>query len=139
LSYDIHITRGRDWSDFSEQETACISREQWLTLINDDPELSASDRNSDNNCIMTDWNPPQGPKDYYWIQWCPTDISARHMGPEHCRKMVQIAHRFGAIVQGDDGEVYGIDGELDWNDQRTRDSTSRKPPLSWRLKRIFKR
>ena len=141
MSYDIHITFGRDWSDFSEQETACIPREQWLALIDEDPELSIDDQNPQDASgrIYTIWNPPGGPHDFYWIMWSPEDISARHMGPDHCRKMVQIAHQFGAIVQGDAGEVYGVDGELDWDDQRTHDANRCKPPLRWRLKRIFKR
>ena len=141
MSHDIHITMGRDWSDFSEEETACVSREQWLALIDEDPELSINAYNSHESVgnIFTDWSPAGGPPDFYWIDWSPTGISARYMGPQHCRKMVQIARRFGAIVRGDDGEVYGLDGQLDWDDQRTRDSTFRKPPLRWRLKRIFKR
>ncbi|MCC5821796.1 MAG: hypothetical protein LAT64_00750 [Phycisphaerales bacterium] len=138
MGYDLHITRKEDWSD---EDGPRISRQEWLTLIECDPVLRIDTENCNRTPpnVFTVWDDPDAPDGSYWIDWTEDDVSARHQGKDFIRKLHEIASKLGAIVQGDDGEVYLPNGELDWDDQRTRDSTSRKPPLVWRLRRFFKR
>lgn len=138
MGYDLHITRKVDWSN---EDGPRISRQEWLNLIESDPKFRILPENCNETPpnIFTVWDDPDAPEGSYWVDWAEDGVSGRHQGKDYIRKLHQIATKLDAVVQGDDGEVYLPNGELDWNDQRTRDSTSRKPPIGWRLRRIFKR
>src|SRR5262245_20869547 len=96
MGYDLHITRRGDWYD----EGADISADEWLNYVESDPELSIDDRNSKYFAI---W------KGDDWLSWRRGEIFTKNPRRNLVEKMIQIASRLDAKVQGDDGEVY-IDG-----------------------------
>jgi hypothetical protein len=138
MGYDLHITRKEHWFD---EVGLAITRDEWMALMAADPSIriDRENCNEDPPNIFSVWDDPNSPAGIFWINWTERGVSARHQGKHFVRKVHEIATKLGATVQGDDGEVYLRDGSLDWNDQRTRDSTPQRPPLGWRLRRIFKR
>lgn len=102
MGYELHITRKENWSD---EEGPAISEAEWRRLIAQDPELQLD---TDTRCSMSDgeyvfaaWNGKTGALGYY-----NGEITAKNPEEPLIRKMVAIAQRLGATVQGDDGERY---------------------------------
>jgi len=99
MGYDLHITRGENWA---ENNGHYISYEEWLTLVETDPELTPDSRNGP---YFAKWSGPS--KDNYpWFDWFEGNIYTKYPDRIMLEKMLQIADRLGATVQGDDGEIY---------------------------------
>ncbi len=106
MGYDLHITRKGRWND---EGGPTISEAEWRHLIEDDSEL-AIDRETqgtmtEGEYIFAAWNGTAGV-----LGWHGGEISGKNPDEPLVRKMVQIAGRLAAYVQGDDGEVYREDG-----------------------------
>lgn len=99
MAYDLHITRADNWA---ENELAYIEAEEWLRLIEDDAELMLDVRNGPYFAV---WS---GPCEYDepWFDWFAGNVNAKYPDRMMLGKMLQIADRLGARVQGDDGEIY---------------------------------
>ena len=100
MGYDLHITRKAQWID---EDGPSISPQEWLALLEADPELSrATDARDDE--LTGAWKG----QTIFWF----TDGEVRCSNPDQpmIRKMVAIAEQLGATVQGDDGEIYREDG-----------------------------
>src|SRR5262245_40636289 len=102
MGYDLHITRKEDWS---EEDGPTISVAEWRRVIDEDPELQID---SDTQCTMSDgeyvlaaWNSESGALSHY-----NGEITAKNPSEPLIRKMIEIAQRLSAHVQGDDGERY---------------------------------
>lgn len=78
MGYDLHITRRRDWSG----PGADISQAEWRRLLEAEPDLRTE------------------------LEWDAGVITAKNPTPAIIDRMVDVARRFDAIVQGDDGERY---------------------------------
>jgi hypothetical protein len=106
MGYDVHITRKNDWS---ESEGPVISEAEWREAIAADPELSLDENTrvemADSEFIFAAWKGREAAMGHY-----AGEITAKNADQSLLRKMVQIAKRLNAKVQGDDGEVYGEDG-----------------------------
>jgi hypothetical protein len=99
MGYDVHITRAANWV---ESESNPIRFEEWLAVVASDPELKQDDLN--------------GPHDFLWVAkdgqvlsplwWWRGRIYTKNPDRATIGKMLEIAARFGAIVQGDEDEVY---------------------------------
>lgn len=98
MSYDIHITRRKDWSAIGNEITA----DEWLAYVENDPELSLWPMNGP--CTVR-WNGKCKYPDPL-LDWFQGNIYAKNPEPALIDKMVQIADALGAQVQGDDGEIY---------------------------------
>lgn len=109
MGYDLHITKGDWW----EQPAACISRDAWLALVEADPDLRICEKNSDPETgrIFVLWFGVGAPSVGNWVEWKPEGIRAREQGDAFLGKLYEIAESFGAVVQGDEGEVYQPDGD----------------------------
>lgn len=74
-------------------------------MIEQDPELQLDTETrcsmSDGDYVFAAWNGAPGMLEYY-----NGEIRTKNPDEALVRKMVAIAHRLGAQVQGDDGEVY---------------------------------
>jgi hypothetical protein len=104
MGYDLHITR----KEFSASvDGPAISPEEWLAVVADDPELTIRVLNNSNglsNPYFADWS---GSGKYpCWLDYSNGNLYTKNPTNEMIDKMVQIAKRLDAKVQGDEGEVY---------------------------------
>lgn len=99
MGYDLHITRAEDWSQNEGRE---ITWDEWLALVEDDPELTLDPLNGDEHAL---WSGPSEDSEP-WLRWDEGNISTKSPDRALTDKMIQIAERIGARVQGDDGEFY---------------------------------
>lgn len=106
MGYDLHITRAADWS---ESEDTPITADEWLTLVDADPELFL---NTANGPHFAGWRGASALPDP-WLDWDAGQIHTKNPDSALLRKMAQIAAQLGARVQGDDGELYEGDESLD--------------------------
>lgn len=94
MGYDLHITRAVDWT---ANEGNQIVVQEWMALANEDDELKA--------------DPANGPyavryRSGAWFDWFEGNVFTTDPDRATVAKMLAIAARLDAIVQGDDGEVY---------------------------------
>ena len=99
MGYNLHITRAKFHYNNDGQ---WIPAEEWLRYIEQDPELSLAGYNGDYFAI---WSGPSSYPDP-WLDWSRGNIYSKNPDDALIDKMVEIAKKFNAIVQGDDGEVY---------------------------------
>ncbi len=99
MGYYIHITRAESHLD---SERRPIRPEEWLRLVEEDPELCLAGYNGPYHAI---WD---GPSEYPepWFDWWAGEIQAKNPGDAMVDKAVEIGKKLGAKVQGDDGETY---------------------------------
>jgi hypothetical protein len=106
MGYDLHITRKDNWSD---EAGPVIDEAEWRRIIDEDGELSldmdSQSQVSDGQWVFAAWKGEQG---VLW--WRAGEIVSKNPDELLIAKMVQIAGRLGATVQGDDGEIYREDG-----------------------------
>jgi hypothetical protein len=128
MGYDLHITRKENWFD---EDGPPIAEDEWRRVIEEDPELQLD---AETRCVMSDgeyvfasWNGEPGALGYY-----NGEITTKNPPESLVRKMVAIAQRLDAKVQGDDGEVYRPDGTA----PRER-KVVRRPGLLQRVKDWF--
>jgi hypothetical protein len=100
MGYDFHITRAEDWSDRSQ---ARITSEEWLAVVRSDPELRLDPQNGHYFAI---WIDTETGSDKGWFDWFDGDIFTKNPDVRLLAKMLALAARLHATVQGDDGEVY---------------------------------
>ncbi|MFN3148678.1 hypothetical protein [Bremerella sp.] len=102
MGYDLHITRRKYHFD---DEGPAISESEWRALVESDPELSFS--NDGNGPLFATWNGECKYPDP-WFAYSADNGSINTKNPDEkiIAKMLEIAARLGAKVQGDDGEVY---------------------------------
>ncbi len=99
MGYDLHITRAEFWA---ENDDAYIDAAEWLHLVESDDELTFDPRNGRHFAV---WSGP-GRCESPWLDWSDGNIHTAYPDPPMLGKMLQIAGRLGARVQGDDGEYY---------------------------------
>lgn len=108
MGYDLHITRAESWAD---NEGAEIGADEWLAAVRADPELTlAPDVGMGPHFAR--WSGPSRHDDP-WLDWRAGNVYTKSPDSALLRKMVRLAERLGARVQGDDGELYTGDEPLD--------------------------
>jgi hypothetical protein len=118
MGYDLHITRREHWSD----EGAAISAEEWLEYVRSDPELQIT---GENGPFFADWSGcSKNPEP--WLDWLDGDVFTKNPDRALVEKMLSIAQKLNARVQGDDGELYTDSSEVPDPDEA--------PPVSSALK-----
>jgi len=99
LGYELHITRAEFWAENVGQS---ISSEEWLRLVEQDPELTIDEQNGP---LFVYWGPVS--REYSpWFDWSGGNVHTKNADRNTLAKMLQIAASLGAVVQGDEGEVY---------------------------------
>lgn len=96
MGYDLHITRRKHWPDKGND----ISAEEWLSIVNQDQELTLK---LENGPYFVEWTKSS---DNSWLDWLDGQIYAKNPSEKLIDKMVSIAEQLSASVQGDDGERY---------------------------------
>jgi hypothetical protein len=97
MSYDLHVTRRRQWVDSGDD----IGLPEWLDVVEHDPELELR---PDAGPHAAGWRASQ-PADA-WLEWRDGAIHSKNPDAALIDKMVAIARLLRAHVQGDDGETY---------------------------------
>ena len=114
MGYELHITRADHWSENSD---ATIAADEWMAVVEADPELSLF---PENGPYFANWSGVSKLPEP-WLDWFQGNIYTKHPDSALLRKMVQIAALLGAQVQGDEGEIYRGDEPLDaYLDEATR-------------------
>jgi hypothetical protein len=133
MGYDLHITRK---SQSSDEEGPVITEAEWRVVIAEDPELELD---LESRCEMADgefvfaaWNREPGA-----LGWYDGEVTAKYPNEALIRKMVQIAEKLNAKVQGDDGEIYAADGSA--HQPETSDSHPTAPGMIERIAAWFRR
>jgi hypothetical protein len=99
MGYDVHITRADDWTNNQNRE---ISTAEWKSVIEADPEL-AFDPNFGENSVV--WSSETAAPDA-WLDWSEGNIYTTDPDRATVEKMLEIASRLDARVQGDEGKVF---------------------------------
>ena len=113
MGYDLHITRSTDWTSNLGVE---IRADEWLTLVAEDPDLTV--------------DPQYGPHSAKsmagaWFAWFEGNVFTSDPDRPTVAKMLDLATRLSAVVQGDDGEFY--ESAQQW--PSTRPSSATGSPL----------
>jgi hypothetical protein len=120
MGYDLHITRKQNWDDGAVEHSREISLDEWLAIVNADPELRIEGYQ---NVRLPDKSIFRQPL-AAWIAYSryraddpgPAlglsygNIDAKNPDREFRCKMWRLAQRLKANVQGDDGEFYDCFG-----------------------------
>jgi len=110
MGYNIYITKSKYWCDNKGNE---ITPSEWLAVIEGDSELRLYKVNGPFYAIWTGASSLVEPS----LDLQMGNIVTKHPDAALIEKMVQIAKRIGAKVQGDDDEVYPGDGREPYNDE----------------------
>ena len=105
MGYEVHITRADHWASNAGRE---IRRDEWLVLVAGDPELTLDPMNGDEYVLWSGRSRYPEP----WFHWWRGNVSTKNPDRAIIAKMLFLAARLGARVQGDDGEFY--DTPPDW-------------------------
>jgi hypothetical protein len=134
MGYDLHITRAKYWFENDGHE---ITPEEWLALVRDDPELALAEEYGP---YFAMWRGPSRYPDP-WFDLVNGSVMTKNPDEPMIEKMVQIAERLGAKVQGDDCEVYPGGGQPAYYEDLDEDmapSRSQAGSIPW-WKRWFRR
>jgi len=126
MAYQLHVTRAADWTNSGELP---ITAAEWLKLVRTDPELIQDSRYGP---YFVRWG---GSRDRErWLEWADGRINTRYPDGALLKKLVAIAERLGAKVQGDGGEVYsGAEPVDEWLASNTLPFTPRTVIITQRL------
>jgi hypothetical protein len=134
MGYDIHITRAEDWCD---SETTPISLGEWTAYVTSDPEMrldNSAEVEVDEHVLQHEnagiavWTAFTGHGaggNLAWFSYSEGQIQVKNPDREILGKMLQIARRLDAKVQGDDGEEYSRVEDLP--DEKEPPSAPRRP------------
>ncbi len=118
MGYDLHIKRADNWTENAGAE---IGAEEWLAVVRADPELTLDTANGPYVARCS------GPSRYPdpWLDWFAGHVYTKIPVSALLRKMVALADRLGARVQGDDGDFY--DGSEPLDDYHAAAERRRRP------------
>jgi hypothetical protein len=128
VGYDLHVTRAEDWSASDESP---IALDEWLALATADPELVAMPENGEGFFAFGHPDDDAGG----WFDWFEGNVYTKNPDKRLLAKMLTLASRLDAKVQGDDGEPYESPDDLDLSaeDLFARASNSSAARLSRRV------
>jgi hypothetical protein len=98
MGYDIHITRAESWT---QSQTHQITLEEWLRYVASDAEVQRDPKNSPADFLYLAHPKEPGP-----LWWSRGRVYTKNPDKHTFQKMIRIAQKLGARVQGDEGELY---------------------------------
>jgi hypothetical protein len=107
VGYDLHITRAEHWP---ESHATPITAKEWLAIVADDPDLNIDLAAGLGKCYAV-WSHPDAGPDGVWFDWQRGRIDTKWPSRAAVAKMIAIAKKLEATVQGDDGETYRTLGD----------------------------
>jgi hypothetical protein len=119
MGYEVHITRKENWFDDGPD----ITLEEWLDVVQSDAEMRLdghAEATVGEGAILRMEDPSMSVWVLYsmhgqhgnmaWLWHSCGNVTAKNPDAEILIKMSRIAKRLSAKVQGDEGELYGEDG-----------------------------
>ena len=103
MGYDFHITRKAFWAD---EDGPTISADEWLAIVESDSSLALCENGVNGPCFMEWRGSPQNPEQWLDYDADLGEIFTKYPDDALIEKMIEIAEKLGATVQGDDGEIY---------------------------------
>jgi hypothetical protein len=100
MGYYLHIHRADEWYDSSARP---IPAEEWLTVVASDPELRLDPVRGPYFAL---WPGPCRDPGGTWFNWAGGRVFTKSPDRATVAKMLEVARRLGARVQGDHGEFY---------------------------------
>ncbi|MBX9938108.1 MAG: hypothetical protein K2Y32_02585 [Candidatus Obscuribacterales bacterium] len=98
MGYDLHVTRKEFWAD---EDGPQILFGEWSKLVELDPDLELDSQNDGSYFIF------HHPTENVLFAWRDTgEITSKNPDKMTLAKLLQIATKLKAQVQGDDGEIY---------------------------------
>ncbi len=124
MGYDLHITHKKNWFDKGEDD---IHLSEWLDIVQSDSEMrldrfaEATSPNGDTIfryeseglSVWTTYSGHMKDSNMAWFDFRGGHVIVKNPDVEIRQKMYKIAQCLHARVQGDDGEYYGPDGEIE--------------------------
>lgn len=98
MGYELHITRAKFWADDNGPK---ISLDEWLRYVESDAQVRRDPDNGPEDFLFV--GHPTDPMPLWWMDG---RISSKYPDKATVEKMIEVARRLGATVQGDDGEPY---------------------------------
>ncbi len=98
MGYEIHITRAEFWAENEGHE---ITLDEWLRYVESDSEVQRDPQNSPADFLFL-----ANPKEASPLWWSRGEVYTKNPDKPTVQKMIEIAQKLGARVQGDDGEFY---------------------------------
>ena len=119
MGYDIHITRQGNWYD--EELVLQISPDEWKDYIKRDPEMridnfaeattvSGQSIRIDNEglAVWTKYSGDNIDSNHAWFDYRNGNITVKNPDKEIMKKMLTVADKLNAKMQGDEGEIYDL-------------------------------
>ena len=106
MGWEVHMTRADRWSDSDQRP---ISADEWRTVVAADPELRIEAANGPHFAV---WSGPCSYPDGAWFDWADGCVSTKNPDRPILDKLLRPAVELGAVVQGDDGELYSRPEDL---------------------------
>ena len=99
MSYQVYLTRGTSWA---ENEGYEIAAAEWMQIVESDDELHRDEANGPCFAAM------EIDDDFgcNWIDWSDGNLFTGYPNRALQRKLLELAADLGAVVQGEDGEIY---------------------------------
>lgn len=126
MGYDVHIHRADDWT---QSEQRAIGADEWLAAVDGDQELRLDPNNGPYFAV---WSGLCRHPDRTWFDWSEGRVFTKNPDRATLTKMLHLAERLGAKVQGDDGEFYETADDLPAEDTDQPVPTEGKRPW-WRF------
>jgi hypothetical protein len=136
MGYEVHITRKENWFDDGPE----IALEEWLNVVRSDVEMRLdghAEATVGAGAVLRMEDPSMSVWVGYskhgqngnmaWLWHSRGNVMANNPDEEILRKMSLIATRLSAKVQGDEGELYGQDGNPIDEEASTHSNLGLKP------------
>jgi hypothetical protein len=128
MGVDFYITRAEF---FADNDRDPISPEEWLAYVARDPELRLYPVNGPHYVL---WSGPSAYEEP-WLDWSQGNIITKWPDTALYRKMLSVAGKLGAQIQDDNGTVYSL--PTDWEfDPGNHPPSTRASRESW-WRRLF--
>ena len=118
MGYDICITRNKDYDSDKQEE---IPLSEWLAVVDSDPELERRENIEmtlpDGQILrMQSKSPPviwkNNAEGEVWFDYRRGEIAVKNPDTMIFKKMHDLALKLGAVLQGEEGELYDEKGEI---------------------------
>jgi hypothetical protein len=100
MGYHLHIHRADQWY---HGDQAPITAQEWLAVVAGDPELRLAPAQGPYFAL---WSGPCRYPGGTWFDWDEGGIFTKNPDRATLAKMLEIAGRLGARIQGDHGDFY---------------------------------
>ena len=112
MGYELHIIRKSAWEN--DEDPSNITLQEWKQYVSSDPELEFDEQAiageyGEGFCGWNAHPSEKRPRYRPWFAYFRGSIDAKDPDEHTVRKMLQIADRLSAKVQGDDLEYYDED------------------------------